>query len=331
MRGIVWGTLGCLLVVAGTSQVAGEEAKKGEAKSRRFTFTYAATVEGLSAGQVARVWLPVPPSNDEQQVERKSSQLPAKFQQGVEKKYGNEVLYLEIAAPVAGRLPISITYDVTRREVKRLDKPGRPPAPLTNMERALLLAPDRLGPITGKPLELIKDLKFSNDRIATARQLYDRVDEHVKYDKSRPGYGTGDVEWVCDSRFGNCCDFHSLFMSLARSQGIPARFEIGFPLPDERGAGPVGGYHCWAFFFEEARGWVPVDISEADKHPELKDYYFGNLTENRVTFSRGRDLTLDPPQAGPPLNFFVYPYVEVAGKPLPKEQLKLQFEFADAK
>ena len=72
-----------------------------------------------------------------------------------------------------------------------------------------------------------------------------------------------------------------------------------------------------------------MDISEADKHPEMKEYYFGNLTEDRVTFSVGRDVDLQPKQAGPPLNFFVYPYVEVDGKPLPKEQIQLRFTYAD--
>ena len=126
--------------------------------------------------------------------------------------------------------------------------------------------------------------------------------------------------WVCDSRFGNCTDFHSLFISLARSRGLPARFEIGLPLPSKRGEGNIGGYHCWALFHHDQKGWVPVDISEADKHPEMKEYYFGNLTENRVTFTTGRDINLVPKQDGGPLNFFVYPYVEVNGKPLAQEQ-----------
>jgi hypothetical protein len=74
---------------------------------------------------------------------------------------------------------------------------------------------------------------------------------------------------------------------------------------------------------------VPVDISEADKDPSLKDYYFGRLTENRVTFSVGRDLVLVPKQAGEPLNFFVHPYVEVDGKPWPNEKIKLQMAYQD--
>jgi hypothetical protein len=62
----------------------------------------------------------------------------------------------------------------------------------------------------------------------------------------------------------------------------------------------------------------------------MKDYYFGNLTENRVTFTTGRDIDLVPQQAGAPLNYFVYPYVEVAGKPLPQDQIRLAFSYDDA-
>src|SRR6185295_17624397 len=100
----------------------------------------------------------------------------------------------------------------------------------------------------------------------------------------------------------NCTDFHSLFISLARSRQMPAKFEMGFSLPPERGSGDIPGYHCWAKFKPENRGWIPVDISEANKvkeaDPQMVEYYFGNLTENRVTFTVGRDLVLVPKQAG---------------------------------
>jgi hypothetical protein len=33
-----------------------------------------------------------------------------------------------------------------------------------------------------------------------------------------------------------------------------------------------------------------------------------------VQFTMGRDITLSPPQQGQPLNYFVFPYVEVDGK-----------------
>ena len=105
---------------------------------------------------------------------------------------------------------------------------------------------------------------------------------------------------------------------MARSQGIPARFAIGFPLPTARGAGEIPGYHCWAELFVRNRGWVPVDSSEAAKaraagDRSRQDYFFGHHDENRLEFSRGRNLMLNPPQHSGPLNFFVYPLIEADG------------------
>ena len=70
-----------------------------------------------------------------------------------------------------------------------------------------------------------------------------------------------------------------------------------------------------------------MDISEAWKHQELKDYFFGAHDVNRVEFSMGRDIRLSPAQDGEPLNYFVYPYVEVDGKKF--ENVKNAFSFAD--
>jgi transglutaminase-like putative cysteine protease len=73
-----------------------------------------------------------------------------------------------------------------------------------------------------------------------------------------------DSLWPCDSRYGNCTDFHSLFISMARCSKIASKFEMGFSVPEKPGAGTIPGYHCWAWFLAEGKGWVPVDISEAN-------------------------------------------------------------------
>jgi len=72
---------------------------------------------------------------------------------------------------------------------------------------------------------------------------------------------------------------------------------------------------------------VPVDISEAWKDPQKHDYFFGTLDANRVQFSVGRDLTLQPKQDGGPLNYFIYPYVEVDGKPF--EGIEKKFSYRE--
>jgi len=145
----------------------------------------------------------------------------------------------------------------------------------------------------------------------------------MKYDKSGTGWGKGDAQYACDVKTGNCTDFHAYFIALARSIGIPARFAIGFTIPAETNEGKITGYHCWAEFYAEGK-WVPVDISEADKTPELADYYFGHHPANRFELTQGRDLIVDPAPSNSPINFMVYPIVEVNGKAV---QAQTEFTF----
>jgi transglutaminase-like putative cysteine protease len=313
----------CLLLLVLTTAAAADD----KPHSRTFLFTYATTVTGLPPGKLVRVWLPLPPSNADQEVKIVSKKLPAEGQIGREPVCGNRILYVEAKAPADGKLSLEVVFRVKRKELK-----GAVKEDAGEREKiAHFLKPDALVPVGGKPRELVQGKKLPDDPMARARALYDLVNGHMKYDKSRPGWGRGDAAWACASGFGNCSDFHSLFISLARSEKIPAKFEIGFGLPAKRGKGVLAGYHCWAKFYLAGKGWVGVDISEANKDPARKDYYFGNLTEDRVAFSTGRDLELVPKQQGKPLNFFVYPYAEVAGKPWPVNKLTNHFAFEDVR
>jgi transglutaminase-like putative cysteine protease len=156
--------------------------------------------------------------------------------------------------------------------------------------------------------------KQATGTLMQARALYDYVIENMRYAKWEK-YGTGDAVYACDALTGNCTEFHSLFISLARSAGIPSRFAVGASIPSQRNEGGIDGYHCWAEFYAEGKWW-PIDISEANKYTALATYYFGRHPANRIEFTRGRDLVLDPgPQTGP-INFMAYPVMEVAGSPV---------------
>jgi transglutaminase-like putative cysteine protease len=294
------------------------------ARTRTFRFTYAATVTGVAPGKSVRIWLPVPPSNSDQRVTIVGKKLPARERIAREPEYGNQILYVGAPASEAGTVPVEVTYLVERREVGA--EGGKDSS---DAQRARFLQPDAKVPLGGKPLDLVRGKELPNDQLGAARALYDVVNQHMRYAKTGTGWGQGDAVWACSSGYGNCSDFHSLFISLARSLKIPAKFEIGFPVPEKRGSGDVAGYHCWAKFWVADKGWVPVDISEANKNPPLKDYYFGHLTADRVAFSTGRDINLVPLQHGEPLNYFVYPYVEVDGKPYALDKIRRHFAFQD--
>jgi transglutaminase-like putative cysteine protease len=250
-----------------------------------------------------------------------------------ESRFGNQAYFAEVSKAKGGDLHFEVVYDVVRREHLTLGlmRPRLQNASLNKKDNQLYLSADKLVPITGLPAELAAQVSTGKDsQLAKARAIYDYVFANMSYDKSGTGWGHGDVLYACNAKKGNCTDFHSLFIAMARSQGIPARFEIGFPLPANKKSGEIPGYHCWAEFFIPQNGWIPVDISEAWKHPEKKDYFFGAHDADRVQFSIGRDLKLNPAQQGDPLNYFVYPYVEMDGKEYLRVSTAFSFEEADA-
>ncbi len=309
-----------LKIISANDSAAKNDTENAE---RKFAFNYGASVTGLTPGTKARVWFPIAQPNAQQQVEVRNINAPVAVEQNVDPDYGNLIGYFETEVNDAGEFAFNIDYLVVRQESSLSGSTVR----LTDEERERFLRANSLVPVDGRPLELIADRELPGETDATGRALYDVVREHMAYDKTNPGYGNGDSVWACNSRTGNCTDFHSLFISLARSRSIPARFEIGFPLPPDQQSGTIGGYHCWAWFHSQTSGWVPVDISEADKHPGMRDYYFGNLTADRLAMTTGRDIRLVPEPASGPLNYFVYPFVEVDGEPLDREQINPVFAF----
>jgi len=306
------------LTVSGTAQ-----------ESRHFTFHYAFTVKNVPADKKVRVWIPAAQSDPFQEVKIVSAAGNLPLTKTRESKFGNEIYFTESNQAAGPELHFDIEYEVTRHERIALNPvPHVVPLALTTRERHDDLQPDTLVPITGLPADLAA--KVTQGKVVTldkARAIYDYVFTTMKYDKTGTGWGHGDVLYACDAKKGNCTDFHSLFIAMARSQGIPARFEIGFPLPPDKHSGEIAGYHCWSDFYVDGKGWIPVDISEAWKHPEKREYFFGSHDVNRLQFSMGRDLRLTPAQEGKPLNYFVYPYVEVDGQEY--SNVSMEFSFAD--
>lgn len=297
--------------------------------SRHFTFHYAFTVKNLPAGKKVRVWIPAAHSDAFQEVRitEIKSDLPLKKTR--EAKYGNAIYHAQASSVNQPELHFEVDYDVVRHERIVLgDSAGRlVSASLSSRERIEDLQPDALVPVTGLPAELAAKVTAGKaEPLDKARAIYDYVFTTMRYDKTGTGWGHGDVLYACDAKKGNCTDFHSLFIAMARAQGIPARFEIGFPLPPDKHSGEIAGYHCWSDFYIDGKGWIPVDISEAWKHPEKRDYFFGSHDVNRMQFTVGRDLRLSPAQAGKPLNYFVYPYVELDGQEYPDVSLAFSFE-----
>lgn len=322
-----------LFAVAACSSGGGEPPTEPEGRERRFEFRYQVLMPVMPDGaKTYRVWIPLPAETEEQQIHDLKVVSPVRYEQRVEYVYGNRYVYIDLE-PEEYPWPLSVTlgFEVTRKE-NRVD----PAAGTASLEKVVhaaegmkkFLQSNRLVPLGGLIGELSrKHTAGAKSDLDKARRIYDYVVSTMSYDKSGEGWGRGDALFACDVKKGNCTDFHALFIGMMRAAGIPARFEIGFPLPPKKGRGDIGGYHCWAQFYLDEVGWVPVDASEAWKDPSRKDYFFGAHDEHRVHFTTGRDLALDDDRQGEPLNYFIYPWAEVDGEPV--TPLEKRFWFRD--
>jgi transglutaminase-like putative cysteine protease len=135
------------------------------------------------------------------------------------------------------------------------------------------------------------------------------------YNYKAPGAGKGNAVLACDSKTGDCTDYHSVFIGVCRWRGIPADHVFGLTMPPEKPEGEIRYSHCWARFWVDGVGWIPIDASRADKFPADREYYFGTLGTTWLTIAHGRDVVLEPPQQGEPENMFHGPVAEVDGKP----------------
>lgn len=275
----------------------------------------------------AFAWVPLPQSTPDQIAEdvRIESEWPHEVLS--EEVFGNQFVRFDFSDAIgtgetakAGK----ITLRVTRRA--RATPARNTVAGDTAEELARFLLPSKLVSIEGAVAdEADRIVGDEVDPLIRARLLYDNIVDTVAYGKSGDGWGRGDSQFACDVRTGNCTDFHSLFMGEARHLGIPTRFVMGFGLPDKRGEGTIGGYHCWAEFYVDGYGWISIDASEAHRSPLKRDLLFGGLDTSRVQFTKGRDIHL-PKAQGAPVNFSIYPYVEVDGKPHPNVEFTVTFK-----
>ena len=285
--------------------------------SDQFEFTYRVKLPEMM--NAAQLWLPLARSDAFQTVKVVGISTAMKYQQVNDRDYGNQILILSPGARDSGKT-IEVKYTVRRTEKSAYASADK--------DAMRFLKPERLVPLN-KTFKSIADEATAGRQTAMdkARALYDHTLGQMKYDKSGTGWGKGDAMYACDAKTGNCTDFHAYFIALARSVGVPARFAIGYTIPADKDEGAIAGYHCWAEFLADGK-WVPVDISEASKQPALAEYYFGHHPANRFEFTQGRDLVVEPASANGPLNFLVYPLLEVAGKVVKTEN---EFSFKRVK
>lgn len=294
----------------------------GNRQSVRYEIHDRFTVPALGSDVLRfEVWCPVIPDSPYQRVLDIAIEAPGPWTVEREAEHGNRMLYARLAGPTQEASRFTIRYIVERTPVAHMLHP----ACVRPLETPALFAPhlqaEQFVDVNDKTRALAGEIVGqATNPLDQARRLYDHVAGTMTYDAANQSWkGSTEHALVCAA--GNCNDIHALFISLARSIGIPARLVLGQafePPPPGEEACDLCGYHCWAEFFAAGLGWVPVDASCACKYG--KHELFGDLEMNHVAWSTGRDLLLAPAQRGPRLLFFAGPYAEKNGEPMRLER-----------
>lgn len=297
------------------------------AKERLVEITMEFKLNAPEDARTVRLWIPYPMSDENQDIT--DVRITGNFSgYGIyrDAEYGNTILYAQWDGPSKERI-MTYSFKVNRKE--QVTK-GFPESELkfSPKEMDKYLRPARMLPLDGKvkdyAMRITKDKKTILEKAAA---IYDWIVENMYRDPNVKGCGFGEVERLLETRGGKCADIHSVFVALARASGIPAREVFGIRIPKGKEGDMTKAQHCWAEFYLPGYGWVvvdPADVRKAileqkitlEEARPLREYYFGAVDENRIAFGTGRDIRLNPPQNGEPLNYFMYPYAEVDGKPL---------------
>jgi transglutaminase-like putative cysteine protease len=297
------------------------------ATNRSGVVTLEVDLSAQDADKEAKLWVPYPVTGRYQKVS--DIKVTGDFvSSGVytDAVNGTAILYAQWPANSKSR-KLGFSFAVDRQEIRQKNMPTKEPD-WNLADYAEYLQPTSLGPIDGEVKKLADSItKGKITVLAKARAIYDWCCSNMYRDPSTVGCGKGDVCALLKKPGGKCTDISSVFVALCRATGVPAREIFSIRLGKKTEEDITTYQHCWAEFFLPGFGWVtadPADVRKAmlleklelndPKAKEYREYFWGGIDPYRVVLAIGRDLVLNPPQTGAPLNTLGYPYAEVGGK-----------------
>lgn len=310
-------------LLGGNSERSDEIPPLGETRTYRVQQT--AKLSDIPEGaKSVRWWISIPDNDRHQDVlDFSVVSAPGTWRVERDADRGNRFLYVEVDSPKATSIEAVVEFTLRREPVLVQIDPAKV-TPITDVHRRIYAEEVRLDAphmeVTPALAEMANSVCGDDKNPATqARKLLQHVAgdaDHYSKDPTKPTCGIGDAD-TCLEKGGGCCtDLHSLFISLARARGIPARLQMGYRLnPKNEDKVYDPGYRCWVEYFVPNYGWISADIVEADAVDGLGPArWFTGLTERRLWLNEGREFQLRPAQSGARVNTMIIGHAEIDGK-----------------
>jgi len=265
--------------------IIGEAAssKKNSVKPVRYRIDYSITLKDsvVPDGEVVRCWLPFPREVKGRQEDIKIiSTYPENFIISDNNKYMHRSVYAEQTLDNGKKLKFSVSYEYTCSayydkidpdEVIGYNKESAEYIEYTSERKPHIVFSNELKKVSA---EIVGNEK---NPYLIAKKIYAWVDGYAPWASSREYSTLQNIPMYCyENKHGDCGIQTLLFMTLARMNGIPTRWQSGWT---------PSSMHDWCQMYIEPYGWIPVDQSyglQKSDNDDIKWFYLGNIDSKRL-------------------------------------------------
>jgi transglutaminase-like putative cysteine protease len=260
-----------------------ESLKKEAVKPVRYRIDYTVTLKDgiVPSGEEVRCWLPFPREiKDRQENIKILSVYPEKYILSDNDKYMPRSLYLEDIASADKKLKFSVSYEYTcyahynkidPEKVKAYNTDSPEYKEYTSERKPHIVFTDELKKISS---EIVGGEK---NPYLQAKKIFAWINGYAPWASAREYSTIRNIPMYCfENKHGDCGIQTLLFMTLARLNGIPTRWQSGWE--------PTS-MHDWCQMYIEPYGWVPVDQSfglQKSDDENIKWFYLGNIDSRRL-------------------------------------------------
>jgi len=255
--------------------------------SFRITHRITVNADAVPAGETVRCWLPFPREIPGRQEDvRVLTCDPPHYLAADNERYLQRTVYMEKTA-VGGKATVfAVDYTYTAHGVYVAVDPSRvkPVVARPDLEPYLREEPPHIR--FTPALRALSEQVVGSEKnpLSIARKLFAWMDEHIPWASARE-YSTipSLSEYAFTNRHGDCGIQVTLFITLLRMNGIPARWQSGWEFRP-----PSNSMHDWGMLYFEPYGWIPMDATyglrkSADE--AMKYFYVNGMDSYRLIFN----------------------------------------------
>lgn len=232
----------------------------------------------VPAGEIVRCWLPYPREDSRRQTDVKLLSVNDNNYVISPSDYAQRTLYMQRIAEKDKPLTFSFEFsyasaaewfNIKPESIKDYDTNSDLYKEYTAEREAHIIFTDQI--------KRLSDRIIGNEKnpYLKVKKIFDFISDNYPWAGAREYSTIPNIpEYVIENHHGDCGQVSLLFITLARYNGIPAKWQSGFMMhPNEL------NLHDWAEVYFEGIGWVPVDQSFGRRDLEMSNdikYFYAN-------------------------------------------------------